>query len=132
MSEARECDICHKFYKKYEDEGFNNLRLYNGQYQEEVFDLCPDCQKVMSKILYHGYPKWIPEELYNPKRFGGWVLVRTRNPETGKLIPSNYYVATKRNGEWIELNTGRNIKIPVAYFAFLNQIDDLLGGPELE
>ena len=131
MSEAKECDICHKFYKGYDSDDFNSFVLVGGCQQKHI-DLCPDCQKVMSKILYHGYPKWIPEELYNPKRFGDWVLVRTRNPETGKLIPSNYYVATKRNGEWIEQNTGRNIKIPVAYFAFLNQIDDLLGGPELE
>lgn len=131
MSEAKECDICHKFYKRYDSDDFNSFVLVGGDRQIRI-DLCPDCQKVMSKILYHGYPKWIPEELYNPKRFGDWVLVRTRNPETGKLTPSNYYVATKRNGEWIEQNTGRNIKIPVAYFAFLNQIDDLLGGPELE
>lgn len=131
MSEAKECDICHKFYKGYDSDDFNSFVLVRGCQQKRI-DLCPDCQKVMSKILYHGYPKWMPEELYNPKRFGDWVLVRTRNPETGKLIPSNYYVATKRNGEWIEQNTGRNIKIPVSYFACLNQIDDLLGGPELE
>lgn len=132
MSEAKECDICHKFYKKYDSNDFDCIEVYDQGIRMCTFDLCPDCQKVMSKILYHGYPKWMPEELYNPKRFGDWVLVRTRNPETGKLIPSNYYVATKRNGEWIEQNTGRNIKIPVSYFACLNQIDDLLGGPELE
>ena len=131
MSQAKECDICHKFYKRYDSKDFDGFVLVGGDRQISI-DLCPDCQKVIMKILYHGYPKWIPEELYNPKRFGDWVLVKTRNPETGKLIPSNYYVATKRNGEWIEQNTGRNIKIPVAYFACLNQIDDLLGGPELE
>lgn len=131
MSKAKECDICHKFYKRYDSKDFDGFVLVGGDCQLCI-DLCPDCQKVMTKILYHGCPNWISEELYDPKRFGDWVLVRTRNPETGKLIPSNYYVATKRNGEWIEQNTERKIKIPVAYFACLSQIDDLLGGPELE
>lgn len=130
MSEAKECDICHKFYKKYERDDFNRFVLVGGEKQEGV-DLCPDCQKVMSKILYHGYPKWLPEELYNPKRFGDLVLVKTRNSQTGSIL-SKIYIATKRERDWIEQGTGQRLLNPVAYFACLNQIDDLLGGSELE
>lgn len=130
MSEAKECDICHKFYKKYERDDFNRFVLVGGEKQEGV-DLCPDCQKVLSKILYHGYPKWLPEELYNPKRFGDLVLVKTRNSQTGSML-SKIYIATKRERDWIEQGTGQKLLNPVAYFACLNQIDDLLGGSELE
>lgn len=130
MSEAKECDICHKFYKKYERDDFNRFVLVGGEKQEGV-DLCPDCQKVLSKMLYHGYPKWLPEELYNPKRFGDLVLVKTRNSQTGSML-SKIYIATKRGRDWIEQGTGQRLLNPVAYFACLNQIDDLLGGSELE
>lgn len=130
MSEARECDICHKFYKKYERDDFNRFVLVGGEKQEGV-DLCPDCQRVVSKILHGGYPKWLPEELYDPKRFGDLVLVKTRNSQTGSIL-SKIYIATKRGLDWIEQGTGRRLLNPVAYFACLNQIDDLLGGPELE
>ena len=130
MSEAKECDICHKFYKKYERDDFNRFVLVGGE-KQEVVDLCPDCQKVLSKILYHGYPKWLPEELYNPKRFGDLVLVKTRNSQTGSML-SKIYIATKRGRDWIEQGTGQRLLNPVAYFACLNQIDDLLGGSELE
>ena len=130
MSEAKECDICHKFYKKYERDDFNRFVLVGGGKQEGV-DLCPDCQKVITKILYHGYPKWLPEELYNPKRFGDWVLVKTRNSQTGSML-SKIHIATKRGRDWIEQGTGQRLLNPVAYFACLNQIDDLLGGSELE
>lgn len=130
MSEAKECDICHKFYKKYERDDFNRFVLVGGEKQEGV-DLCPDCQKVLSKILYHGYPKWLPEELYNPKRFGDLVLVKTRNSQTGSML-SKIYIATKRERDWIEQGTGQRLLNPVAYFAYLDQIDDLLGGSELE
>lgn len=82
-------------------------------------------------MLYHGYPKWIPEELYNPKRFGDLVLVKTRNSQTGSML-SKIYIATKRGRDWIEQGTGQRLLNPVAYFACLNQIDDLLGGSELE
>ena len=130
MSEAKECDICHKFYKKYERDDFNGFVLVGGEKQEGV-DLCPDCQKVLSKILYHGYPKWLPEELYDPKRFGDSVLVKTRNSQTGSML-SKIYIATKRERDWIEQGTGQRLLNPVAYFACLNQIDDSLGGSELE
>lgn len=130
MSEAKECDICHKFYKKYERDDFNRFVLVGGEKQEGV-DLCPDCQKVISKMLYHGYPKRLPEELYNPKRFGDLVLVKTRNSQTGSML-SKIYIATKRERDWIEQGTGQKLLNPVAYFACLNQIDDLLGGSELE
>lgn len=132
MSEARECDICHKFYRKYETDSFNNMVLYNNTYTGEQVDLCPICQGVVSKIIYHGYPKWIPEELYNPKQFGDYVLVKTRDLQTGQIIFSKQYIAKKRGNDWIEQSTGQRLLNPVAYFACLNQIDDLLGGPELE
>ena len=132
MSEARECDICHKFYRKYEADSFNNMVLYNNTHTGEQVDLCPICQGVVSKIIYHGYPKWIPEELYNPKQFGDYVLVKTRDLQTGQIIFSKQYIAKKRGNDWIEQSTGQRLLNPVAYFACLNQIDDLLGGPELE
>lgn len=131
MSEARECDICHKFYKRYMRDDFNGFVLVGGE-KEEGVDLCPDCQKVLSKMLYHGYPKWLPEELYDPKRFGDYVLVRTRDLQTGQIIFPKQYIAKKRGNDWIEQSTGQRLLNPVAYFACLNQIDDLLGGPELE
>ena len=130
MSEAKECDICHKFYKKYERDDFNGFVLVGGEKQKGV-DLCPDCQKVLSKMFYHGYPKWLPEELYNPKRFGDSVLVKTRNSQTGSML-SKIYIATKRGRDWIEQGTGQRLLNPVACFDCLNQIDDLLGGSELE
>lgn len=130
MSEAKECDICHKFYKKYKRDDFNGFILDGGE-KQEIVDLCPDCQKVLSKMLYHGYPKWLPEELYNPKRFGDLVLVKTRKSQTGSML-SKIYIATKRERDWIEQGTGQRLLNPVAYFACLNQIDDLLGGSELE
>lgn len=130
MSAAKECDICHKFYKRYDSEDFDGFVLVGGDHQTRI-DLCPDCQKVMTKILYHGYPKWIPEELYNPERFGDWVLVKTRDSQTGAMTSKNY-IATKREKYWTEQSTGQKILNPVVYFACLNQIDDLLGGPELE
>lgn len=131
MSEAKECDICHKFYKKYKRDDFNGFVLVGGKKDERVVDLCPDCQKVLSKILYHGYPKWLPEELYDPKRFGDLALVKSRNSQTGSIL-SKIYIATKRERDWIEQGTGQRLLNPVAYFAYLDQIDYLLGGSELE
>lgn len=131
MSEARECDICHKFYKRYKRDDFNGFVLVGGE-KQEIVDLCPDCQRVVSKILHGGYPKWLPEELYNPKRFGDYVLVKTRDLQTGQIIFSKQYIAKKRGNDWIEQGTGQRLLNPVVYFACLNQIDDLLGGSELE
>ena len=131
MSKAKECDICHKFYKGYDSKDFNGFVLVGGDCQICI-DLCPICQEVVSKIIYHGYPKWIPEELYNPKQFGDYVLVKTRDLQTGQIIFSKQYIAKKRGNDWIEQSTGQRFLNPVAYFACLDQIDDLLGGPEVE
>ena len=131
MSEAKECDICHKFYKKYDSNDFDCMEVYDQGIRMCTFDLCQTCKGTISKILRHGYPKWIPEELYNPKRFGDLVLVKTRNSQTGSIL-SKIYIATKRGRDWIEQGTGQRLLNPIAYFACLNQIDDLLGGSELE
>lgn len=131
MSEAKECDICHKFYKRYDSDDFDNIMLYQGTVVTEQFDLCPTCQKVVSKILYHGYPKWLPEEEYDPSIYD-WVLVKLSDPISGELDPIPI-VAEKRNGKWYARDdASRIIKWPVAYFLDISKVESILGGLELK
>ena len=105
MSNAKECDICHEFYREYQDRRFNTISIYNIQNfggitvnKEIIIELCPNCQNAFDAILQNGLPHWLPEEEYDPSIYD-WVLVKTKDPMSGEIdqIPR---MAKKRGDIW--------------------------------
>ena len=125
MSEARECDICHRFYRAYNKE-FTRMELWTdyGNRRCKV-DLCPTCQKAIETVRKIGFPKWIPEEDYDVDLYG-YVLVRTVDPETGELEKIPRVARKDPVTEYWEDIIGQILTHPVRYFADLEKIGSLL------
>lgn len=126
MSEARECDICHKFYREYGSKEFNHVELrdrYN--HKMDIIDLCPTCQKMMSMVMKIGFPIWIPEEDYDANLYG-YVLVRTADPETWELEKIPRIACKNPVTKYWEDIAGQIFTHPVIYFADLEKIGLLL------
>ena len=125
MSEARECDICRRFYRGYSKE-FTRMELWDDcSIRSRNVDLCPTCQKMMSMALKIGFPIWIPEEEYDTNLYG-YVLVRTADPETGELEKIPRIACKDPVTEYWEDIIGQILTHPVRYFADLEKIGSLL------
>lgn len=120
MSNAKECDICHEFYREYQNRRFNTISIYNSRNygdivnKEKILELCPNCQCIFDTILQKGLPHWLPEREYDPSIYD-WVLVKTKDPISGEVdqIPR---MAEKRGDTWYT----RDDKILIAVVSFLD------------
>lgn len=51
MSEARECDICHKFYREYDSKEFNHVELQDRcAHKMDIVDATLETSKVLNGL----------------------------------------------------------------------------------